>query len=457
MSNTPTILIAVGMVSLFSAGNAFCQTESGGSEPLTLEQALSLIELENFDIAAADIAIERAATLDEEAASLWRPRVDVSAAYTFFDREAELTIPDVYTPILPYLGAVAAADPSLPPLEQQLGSLDFSHQVVRHQHDVRASLTVQQPLFQPLASPLRAQAEAVRREAQHGRAQALFELRGAVQELYFQALAQQRIVEVCERNVALAELQLERISVAAREGVAGSFEVNRAEVAVARAERDRDTAEAAYSLMIDALAELLNVDPVFDVTAPPVVSAERVERATPSAERAEVLRELAARDRLVATSDQAFAEALPMVVVEASANGQRESAFDDPFSWYVRVGLQWSLYDGGSRRARRDRAELEAAEAEVRAEQTRARAEAERRRALTQIDLATLSVLQASREADFAERNVEVTQEAWVVGEAGFVDVETAREQLWLAELALANAEVTQQAAIYEWQRQVGQ
>jgi multidrug efflux pump subunit AcrB/outer membrane protein TolC len=436
-------LVLIGLLSTASAQER---------EVLGLDEALAAVEVDGFAMRQAALAVERAALLDEQADALWRPRLDATAAYTFFDDEALLELPDLYGPIVPYLAAVAAADPRLPSLETQLGAVDSEPRVVRHQHDVRGTITAQQPLFQPLARPLRRQAEALRREAEAGRGEARFALREAVRTLYFEALAQQRIVEIAGANVALAELDLRRVRAAAAEDVASEFEVNRAEVALARAEQDRDAAETGYRLLVDALAEVLAREPSFDLEAPRSFGdggATGGAEVLTAVRRDEQARALAEADRLRAAADGVRAEGLPMVVLEASATGQRETAFDDPATWYVRVGLQWSLYDGGSRRVRREQAELEARAAALRAEEVEVRAEAELRRAVESLDLARRAVRVAQREVELARRNVEVTLTAWQVGAAGFVDVEAAREQLLAAEVGLATAEVREVAGVW--------
>ena len=425
------------------------------SRVLSLEEALELLEQSNFDVRRAALSIAQVALLEEQAQSLWRPTVNIRGAYTFFDSESLFELPDVYTPIAPYLATVAAEHPELPALEDQLGAPP-EPETIRHQHDVRATATVTQPLFNPMVRPLRAQAEAAIREAEAGRDEAVFALTAGVQELYFGALAQSRFVDAAERNLALAELNLHRVSLARDEQIAGEFEVNRAEVAVARATRDLDGARTGYRITIDTLAELLDTTPDFDVVPPPLLSFDGMSaEATEAAAQPETRRRMAEVDRLHAQALQSRRTALPTVALQGSAVAARDSAFSDPFEWSIQLGFDWNVYDGGRRGIGASQNEMQAELAMLRVDAVNASANAELRRAQQRAELATANVAQAAREVELAERNVEVTRAAWAAGAAAFVDVETAQQQRLLADVAFAEAETRLQAELYGWRRLV--
>lgn len=426
---------------------AFVGSSDAVAQTLSLEDALERVESGSFAVRQAALLTEHAELLDDQAAAAWRPNVDAVAAYTFFDEEQSLTIPDFYGPILPYLAAVASSNPGLPALEDQLGEPP-GPAVTRHQHDVRGSVMVTQPLYQAFSQPMREQADALRVEAGAARSETIWGVQAAVLELYFGALRQQRYIDVTERARELAELNVRRLRVATEAEVAGEFELNRAQVALAAAERDAASASAAYSITTDALAELLQVEPGFDVVAPVGTPAEQAGAIRPDVRRLE-----ASIQRSLARVDLVRAERLPSLGLEGSVTGMRETAFSDPVEWYVRVGLNWSLYDGGQRRIEERRVALEVAEIELELMEAQQRGMAEERRQRTRISVAELNLEQAALESDLAARNVDVTHQAWQAGAASFLDVETARQQRLLAELALADAEVAVTAELWESRR----
>ncbi|MFT6397114.1 MAG: outer membrane protein TolC [Bradymonadia bacterium] len=438
------MVLSIQLFALVGASNAAAQT-------LSLEAALDRVASESFAVRRVELLAVRAELLDAQAGAAWRTSVDAVAAYTFFDEEQSLTIPDFYGPILPYLGAVAASDPRLPALEDQLGE-PVGPAVTRNQHDLRASVVVSQPLYQGFSRALRVQADAVREEAGAVRSEAIWSVQEVVLDLYFAALRQQRYIEVTERARALAELNVTRLRVATEAEVAGEFELNRAEVALAAAGRDAASAVAAHTITIDALAELLQLDPDFDVEAPTAPDPMAGDAARPDARRL-----AASIQRTLLGADLVRAERLPTVGLEGSLTGMRETAFSDPIEWHIRVGLSWSLYDGGQRRVEEQRIELEASELELELLEAEQRALAEERRQQTRIQIAQLNLEQASLESTFAERNVDVTHLAWQAGAASFLDVETARQQRLLAELAVADAEVSVAAARWESRRLRGE
>ncbi len=419
------------------------------AQTLTLEDALDRVETGSFAVRQVEFLSDRAELLEAQAGAAWRPNVDAVAAYTFFDQEQSLTIPDFYGPILPYLGAVAASNPGLPALEDQLGEPQ-GPAITRHQHDVRGSVTIAQPLYQGFSRPMREQADALRGEAGALRAEATWSVQAGVLELYFGALRQQRYIEVTERARDLAELNVSRMRVAVEHEVAGEFELNRAEVAMAAADRDANSARAAYQITIDTLAELLDLAPDFDVAEPSEPLSEG------SVSRPDSLRLEASMQRTLAGVEVLRAERLPTLGLEGSVTGMRETAFSGPVEWHIRVGLSWSLYDGGQRRIEEQRIELEAAEVELQLLEVQQRALAEGRRQRTRVAVAELNLEQAELESELASRNVDVTHQAWQAGAASFLDVETARQQRLLAELALADAEVAVTAEVWESRRLQG-
>ncbi len=418
---------------------------------VTLEEARAAAAHDAFDVRAASAALDRAALLESQARTLWHPTVNLTAAYRLNGTESRFDMPNPYGPLAPWLDTVAGSHGGLPP-SSVLTEAETEPLVMGHQHDPRGIASVTQTVYSPRIRPLIDQALAAHAETEAGADAIRFAVDGAVVELYFGALRQHGHVTAMARNVELATLNLERAEVALRESVGGEFEVNRAQVALARAERNLGNAEAAYSLTVDALAELLDRPPDFDVVAPPELFDAPADTARLD-QRPELRRLEEALGRHDAGIAEARARALPVVQLQGEATAARETEVADHLTWHVQIAASWDLYDAGVRRVTRRQREHDRVEAEIRVEQARASLDAEVRRARIRLREAERDATQASREAELAVRNVEVTREAFAAGAAGFVDVETAQTQRLLAEVALADAEIAVQRERYQWRR----
>lgn len=423
------------------------------AQVLTLDEALSEAAEQAYAVRIADEGVAQTAQLEDQARSLWRPSVDLSAAYVAAGPEQEIDFGAPLAPVADAFDGLQAANPDL--VVPDVGAFrdPLSPIVVRPTHMVQGSVTLTQTLYQPRVAPLLRQARAARAEAEAGRAEAELAVRRAAQDLYFEAVRFQRLRAASERNVELAALQLERAETALREQVGSIFERNRARVSLQRAERDLGQTETGYRVTLDALAEVLDRAPGFEVEAPASL------RSTPPLNdlvasawetRPELERLAAAERRFEAEVDDVRSGGVPVVQAELAGTVQNQTdVADEPFSWQVQIAAQWNLYNGGRRSAERRFQERNATRAALEREERRAAIEGELRRLWHHTEQAERDVEQARAEAELAEENVEVTSAARRAGAASVLDEEAAREQRQLADIALAEAEVRLQALRY--------
>ena len=94
------------------------------------------------------------------------------------------------------------------------------------------------------------------------------------------------------------------------------------------------------------------------------------------------------------------------------------------------------------RAARRRALDREQAERDLEVVALVDRAAGEIRQSLSRLAEAELNRTQAEREVELARRNLEITREARSAGAASELDIEAAIEQLYLAELGFAAADV---------------
>ncbi len=430
---------------------------------LTLADALELVELQNHDVGTAREAVHRAELQEEQAYATIRPSVNLTGGYQLNDEEIEFDFGGAIAPLMPYLGAVyanhGAGDPSIPD-PALFAEASGDPQISQYRHDFRGSLTVEQTLYTARARPFIRQARIHIEQAENGVDQVAFELRGAVIDTYFSVYLQLRLVEVAERNAELARLAWERAVAALETDVGNRFEVVRAQVEVANAERDVENARTAYEIGREVLATLLDEGPDFDVVAPPTVEgagatpsqADDAATAHPTVESQEIATRLHEEQ-----IREARARWYPAFFAVAQTNLQRENPFlGDQFTWIIQLGASWDLYDGGVRGAIRRQRESDVVAAELRREQAVDQAMAQIRMAELQVEQLERDVESARAQVALAEENVALTESAWELGAATALDIQFAREQRYLSDLALVSAEVRLQQQLYDQRRLLG-
>ncbi len=432
---------------------------SAVAQVMTLEQARERAADAAFDVRDAQLRVAQAETMRRQVRAIWIPSVDLAAVYTLHDEGQELVIPNVYEPIAPWLDTVAAANPALPP-SSVLTDRGDEVMVVREQHAPRGILTVTQNLYAPAAAPLRDQAAAQREVADNALDATRLGVDGAVVELYFGAARWLRIVEAAEGNVELADLAVQRAERALQYEVGTAFELNRAQVDASRARREADSARTAYRLTIEALAMVLDVPPDFDVEAP-APSDVPLDIDALVAEALDARPEVRLAQAQLALHEARFRETrrgwVPAVQAQFEAMAQRETAFGgDAFVWNAQVAAAWSLYDGGQRSAEAAARALDAESARLAADEARLRIRTDVTSAVLRAADREREVAQAREEAALAERNDELTRQAADAGVASTLDVRAAREQLYLAQIAVGTAEVEYAQALVELERVVG-
>lgn len=444
----------VCVLALISSAPAVAQSS------LSLDEARAQLRENAWAVRIAQEDIPSAETLTDTARAVLLPSVTASAVYTLRDEAIEFDGASAFEGLAPWLDTVATEHPDagLPLASDAFGGGGSS--VVQPRHDLRGSLTFTQTLYNARAFPLLDQAHITIARAQNGVDVAAWQLEDALLDAWFAATNLQQYIAITERNLELARVNHERANAALEEGVGTLFEVNRTRVDVASAERDVANAEANYRIAVSTIASLLDRDDNFVTVAPEDVTLPADLDASLEAALAD-RPDLAEYDLAIAYEEERIREVRsqfqPVFIGEFAMNLQRETAFaGDRFFWTASIFAEWSLYDGGQRRAERRRREATLAQTELRRDQTVAQLQDDIRRLRLELQTADADLALALEQSELAERNVWLTNEAFDAGAASQIDVELARQQLYLSELALADAEVRRMQAVYAIAWRVG-
>lgn len=413
---------------------------------VSIDEARAMAREHSWDRASVLSRVEQAEILLQSARAVLLPRVEAVGSYTFNGSQVEFDFPNPIEPLVPYLAEVrnqlnpALTDPNL----FLAGAGEPT--VVQFRHDVRGSLTVSQTLFNARAFPLRRQAFRTIELAEHGVDQVEQMLDEAVLNVYFGAVEAQRFITIAERNLELAQLNADRAQASFEEGVGNRFEANRARVDLSAAQRDVENARTTYQIAVESLATLLGRDSGFDVAQPAAIELP-ADLATATASATSRRADVRVYDLQLALDEERVQETrvqwLPVLSASATGSLQRKSAFGgDIFTWSAGVSAYWEIYDGGLRRAERNRRELDLVESEIRREQVVEQVSAEVTQLRRSIEQDQRNVTLATEQVELARANVEVTQYALEQGAASLLDVQYSQQQAYLSEIALLDAEI---------------
>ena len=411
-----TALVGASLLGGLTMGAAGAPRPAAAAEGadlvLGLDQALQLARTRNRTLTVEKAKLAQAQTNVEQAWSSLFPTVAAQGKYTHNYKEVALQF--------------GAEQLLLQPSEQLDAAISFTA-----------------PILAPAAYPaLRAVKAGVRGAEAGFKATEAGLLLNVAQTFYAASIADE-VVLARQSNVGVAKATLGNAQARFDAGTVTKVDLDRAQLALVRAEQGEREARLGQERTYRALATLLQEPRPFKVRIENVVPQKHDEREL----------DLALKLRPEFAALQATAESAES---EANANGWRWaptlSAFGnarkfnydnfarDRYSWAVGGQLDWLLFDGGTRDAARHQARARAVEAQARAEALRD---------TLRDDLAdgSRALETKQRGAEAAERSVALAKEAldlvrvqYEAGSVTQVDLLQAQDTLVSAQEALAQA-----------------
>ncbi|MFT5991441.1 MAG: multidrug efflux system outer membrane protein [Bradymonadia bacterium] len=443
---------AVGTVLV--AGLALTAPPAQAQSVLSLEEALEASRSSSFDAQEAQLNIDAAEAALARAYALVLPNVELGATYTLNDQEITLGFPNPLEPIAPFLDTIFdefGGDPDRGLFDPAELAQSGDPAIVQNRHDVGASLTVTQTLFNARALPAIRLVRHNIVQAEQGADQVAYMVEGAVIQAYFGAILSKQVVRLRQRSRELVQLSYDRAVAAFEAEVGNRFEVTRAEVELRNAERDVDNARLAAELAIEGLATLLNIDPGFEVQQPRSLDSPSSVVLELPGMRPDLEAFSLAIQRQELLLKETQAQWYPLVFARFNTSLRRQTAFGgDPLAWNLQVGLTWTLYDGGVRRAERQSREVDLARVELQRERLEHQISADLRNLSRRIEQERSNSVSATAERDLAQENLELAEQALSLGVVTALDVRAAREQLEVADLAVVTSGVSLQQLLYE-------
>ena len=422
--------------------------------PRELDELAQLTEM--------DIPVERTLTLDQARQLVVEEHYDVQLAQTQV-RIADGIIRQAYGAVLPTFSASANyiinqeertadfggdMDNDLPPGFE----FEFPETVIQPKTDYRWSLSA--TLTANFRAYPRIRQAYVQRDLAQTEVEVLREaLDEAVIQSYFNVLVIRRSIDLSTQQVESADTLYQSVQRRRDAGTATEFELTRAELELHQRTRQLETAILQFIQARQALAELLQTDPDFDIRPPD--SPALPDDDQPLVERAE-------QGRAIFTADEFNEEIaewgerdiwfsyLPSLSATFSYGGGKGTDLQpgDP-QWTLTFGAEWIIWDGGMREAELDQARARTLATQIQSQKTRHEIDSQLEQALSEVDAARTQVESAEVEVELAARSLHQAETSFRYGVASQLDVITARDQYQLAQLSLIQQQLQVDLSVY--------
>jgi len=394
-----------------------------GARTLTLEQALALARRANRNLVVERARVAQAQVGLEQAYNVLFPTLTAQGKYTRNNVGVRFPITD------PMTGQTTAFI-NLQPENQLDGTVAF-----------------QTLLFAPAVYPgLRAIKSGVEAAEQNMRAAEDGVLFSVAQAFYAVATAEE-VIAARDSNIAVAKATLDTARTRFGAGTVTKLDVDRAEIAVLRAEQAKREAELARSQSYRALATLIEEERPFRVIAPEQ-DFDSAQIDTVGKDLGNVLqlrpefRALEAGARQVDLQRKADAwRWSPSISAFGNARWFNYDNFiRQHHAWAVGATLDWVIFDGGARDSDRHLQIAKLQETMARQDVLRESIRDDIENGKLQVHTKHQAQLTAERSVGLAQESVELTRTQYEAGSATQIDVLQAQDALVEAQDALARA-----------------
>lgn len=391
--------------------SARAQQDAGGST-LTLDQALTQARKRNRTMAVERARLQQAQTNVEQGWAALFPTVAAQGKYSHNYKEVALGFGG-------------------PPL------------LIQPSNQWDAAISFQAPIIAPAAYPALAALKAGARASEASFAVAETNLLVSVANTFYLASIADEVVVARQSNIQVARATLQNARTRHEAGTVTKVDVDRAELALVRAEQLEREARNGQARTYRALATLIQEDRPFKVAVQPVPPEMHDER------ELDLALKLRPEFRLLeestrAAEAQADAHAWRWAPTVSAFGNARRFNYDnfvrDRHSWVVGAQLDWVLFDGGMRDAQRHYASAQAAESRARAEVLRDTIRDDLVDGRRQLETKQKNLEAAERSVALAKSTLELVRVQYEAGSVTQVDLLQAQDALVISQEALAQA-----------------
>ncbi len=398
---------------------------------LTLEEALHQLDAQNLTLAQARARAEEARGVVRQAAAAVLPTVTAGGSYTKNRDQAVVTTP-------------TGQKLYIQPLE-----------TTEARGTVRLPLVVPSAWFDLGAASQAAEASGASAEA------ARLDIRAAFAQSAWLAFMGEEIVAASERAVQAAQEQERSSRRAVTAGTAAPLSVLQARTITARRESDLVRARSELERARLALGVFLGRSEPVRIALPATAPAADLDADALAGRALSDRPELRAREAQVRSARRQLDSARWRWLPQVSASGSIFAA-DVPYptgqkdGWRLMVDLTWPLYDGGFRYGKAREAEAALSGAEAARALERLEVGQQVRDAVRDVAVARERLRLGERQQEAAAEAAASAQRSFAAGVAGSIEVIDANDQLYQAEVGLADARARLGVAEVALERAVG-
>jgi outer membrane protein TolC len=392
---------------------------AGDVKELSLEEALAMARKTNHSLEADRARLAQAQT---NVSSAWATLLPTIAAQGRYTRNyAEFVFGAPTQPGLP------GGEILLQPVNQLDGVVSFSA-----------------PLLVPAAYPglksVKAGVQATEANVEVNETDILF----AVAQTFHAAGVADEVLQARASNIGVARATLDNAKTRFAAGTVTKVDVDRAELALVRAEQAEREARQGRDQTYRTLGTLIQINVPFRVAVPPLAIAP------PPTEGSldnilQIRPEFRATQFTIEQADQARkTDALKWSPSLSAFGNVRRFNYDnfrrDHYSWAVGLQLDWVIFDGGARDAQRHQAAAQVVEAEARSAMLKDKIRDDLANGTSLLETKQRAVEASTRSVALARETIDLVRTQYEAGAVTQVDLLQAQDGLVGAEMALAQA-----------------
>jgi len=423
-------LIAVLLVAAAPA-RAPAAVDEAGVRQLTLDDALAMAKKRNWNLAAERQRVVQAQTEIDQAWAILLPTIAAQGKYT--RNYKAINFP----------GPIVTDNAGQPVLDASGDAIHAPGILIQPLNQLDAVISFNAPLIVPAAftglQAVKANVHASEANYEAAEANVLY---GVAQAFYGAAIADE-VLSARHSSIEVTRATLANAKTRFAAGTVTKVDVDRAELAVLRAEQLEREARHGRNQAYRALATLIKIDGPFKIVLPPVPTAPVAE---PNLENALQLRpEFRALELTSYAADkQRVTDGLRWSPSISAFGNARRFNYDnfvrDHHSWAVGLQLDWVIFDGGNRDALRHQAAAQQAEADARAAALRDNIADDLVNQRSLLETKQHAVEAASRAVVLSQETIDLVRTQYEAGTVTQVDLLQAQDNLVAAQEALAQA-----------------
>jgi outer membrane protein TolC len=411
------------------AATVVVRADASGPEVrgLRMLEALAMARRANKNIVVAKAQLAAAHTSIESAWAALFPVVNAHGKYTRNYKNAVLDFGAI-------LSAYQLKNPGMMPINLQTTILKGN--------ELDGDINITAPLIAPAAYPALDAVKKGYASSEAGYESSEDSILYTVAQTFYAAAASDEVLVVRRSAINVAKATLDNAQTRFAAGTTTKVDVDRAELALVRAQQGELDAEYAREQSYRGLATLIQLDGSFKVVPP----EELPPNDAGDLDMALHLRPEFRGFVLSAESADAQRRAYGWKwapTLNGFVNGHLGNYVGftgNSYSWAVGASLDWTLFDGGTRDAQRHLAAAQAAQAEAQAAALRDSIRDDLLNNRSLLDTRRQAVKAAQRGADLATETLDLVRSQYEAGTITQVDLLAAQDSLVIAQEALASA-----------------